>query len=139
MLFMGLYIVFINTNTEHIFKSMAQSSAKIHNHNDMIIDLEKKLELLTKGSHFITILFKNLSTENRGNAKILYNFLESEYNIQNVKLSTIVTHIKAICLFNEYLSYKDFEKITNEDIIYYLSSLRNFFIPLTNSIVLFIS
>lgn len=118
---------------------MAQSSAKIHNHNDMIIDLEKKLELLTKGSHFITILFKNLSTENRGNAKILYNFLESEYNIQNVKLSTIVTHIKAICLFNEYLSYKDFEKITNEDIIYYLSSLRNFFIPLTNSIVLFIS
>jgi hypothetical protein len=36
---------------------MAQSSAKIHNHNDMIIDLEKKIELLTKGSHLITILF----------------------------------------------------------------------------------
>jgi integrase len=104
---------------------MAQSSLNIHNNNDNLIDLEKKIELLTKGSSsYYNSLFKKLSIENMDNAKILYDFLESEYNIQNVKLSTIVTHIKAICLFSEYLSYKDFEKITKEDIIYYLSSLR---------------
>jgi len=104
---------------------MAQSSLNIHNNNDNLIVLEKKIELLTKGSSsYYNSLFKKLSIENMDNAKILYDFLESEYNIQNVKLSTIVTHVKAICLFNEYLSYKDFEKITKEDIIYYLSSLR---------------
>jgi hypothetical protein len=104
---------------------MAQSSANLHNPNDIIVDLEKKLELLTKGSSsYYSSLFKNLFTENKSNAKILYEFLETEHNIQNVKLSTIVTHVKAICLFNEYLSYKDFENITKEDIIYYLSSFR---------------
>jgi integrase len=104
---------------------MAQSSVNIHNNNDNLIDLEKRMELLTKGySSYYNSLFKKLSMENRGNAKILYDFLETEYNIQNVKHSTIVTHVKAICLFNEYLNYKDFEKITKEDIIYYLSSLR---------------
>ncbi|HET9806115.1 MAG TPA: hypothetical protein VFP49_04330 [Nitrososphaeraceae archaeon] len=87
---------------------MAQSYTNIHNLYDILIDLDKKIELLTKGaSSYYNSLFKNLSLENRDNAKILYDFLESEYNIQNVKLSTIVTHIKAICLFNEYLSYKD--------------------------------
>ncbi len=104
---------------------MAQSYTNIHNLNDVLIDLDKKIELLTKGaSSYYNSLFKNLSLRNRNNAKILYNFLESEHNIQNVKLNTIVTHIKAICLFNGYLSYKDFEKIIKEDIIYYLNSLR---------------
>jgi integrase len=104
---------------------MAQSSVNIQNHNDILIDLEKKIELLTKGSSsYYRSLFKNLSIENRDNAKTLYDFLETEHNLQNVKLSTILTHIKAICLFNEYLSYKDFEKIAKEDIIYYLNSLR---------------
>jgi integrase len=123
MLFMGLYILFINRKTGYYLKAMPQSSANIHNH--ILIDLEKQIELLTKGSSsYYNSLFKKLSTENRDNAKIHYKFLEAEHNIQNVKNSTIVTHIKAICLFNEYLSYKDFEKITKEDIIYYLGSLR---------------
>jgi len=62
---------------------MAQSSANLHNHNDMIIDQEEKLELLTKGSSsYYSSLFKNLSTENKSNAKILYEFLETEHNIQ---------------------------------------------------------
>jgi integrase len=104
---------------------MAQSSVNIQHHNDILIDLEKKIELLTKGSSsYYRSLFKNLSIKNRDNAKTLYDFLETEHNLQNVKLSTILTHIKAICLFNEYLSYKDFEKIAKEDIIYYLNSLR---------------
>jgi integrase len=104
---------------------MAQSSVNIQHHNDILIDLEKKIELLTKGSSsYYRSLFKNLSIKNRDNAKTLYDFLETEHNLQNVKLSTILTHIKAICLFNEYLSYKNFEKIAKEDIIYYLNSLR---------------
>lgn len=61
---------------------------------------------------------------NLQNATILYEFLQYKHNVQNVKSSTISTHIIAICLFNKYLGYKDFEKITKEDIITYSSSLK---------------
>jgi site-specific recombinase XerD len=61
---------------------------------------------------------------NMQSAIMLYEFLQSEHNMQNVKASTISTHTKAICLFNKYLGYKDFEKITKEDIISYLGSLK---------------
>ena len=71
---------------------MAQSSVNIQHHNDILIDLEKKIELLTKGSSsYYRSLFKNLSIKNRDNAKTLYDFLETEHNLQNVKLSTILT------------------------------------------------
>ncbi len=59
-------LLFINTKTEYIFKSMAQSSTNIQNNNDIIVDLEKKTELLTKGSSsYYNSLFKNLSIEKR--------------------------------------------------------------------------
>lgn len=65
-----------------------------------------------------------MSLINLQNATILYEFLQSEHNLQNVKPSTISTHIKAICLFNKFVGYKDFVKITKEDIITYLGSLK---------------
>jgi len=52
------------------------------------------------------MFFKNLR-----NAKILYEFLITEHDNQDVKLNTILTHIKILSLFNEYINYKDFEKI----------------------------
>ena len=65
-----------------------------------------------------------MSFKNLDNAKILYEFLITEQNYQNNKLSTKITPIKAICLFNQYIHYKDFEKITKNDIMDYLNSLR---------------
>ena len=65
-----------------------------------------------------------MSFKNLDNAKILYEFLITEQNYQNDKLSTKITPIKAICLFNQYIHYKDFEKITKNDIMDYLNSLR---------------
>ncbi len=46
--------------------------------------------------------------------KLFYELLITEQNYQNVTLSTIITHIKAICLFNQYIHYKAFEKITKK-------------------------
>lgn len=40
-----------------------------------------------------------MSFKNLDNAKILYEFLITEQNYQNNKLSTKITPIKAICLF----------------------------------------
>jgi len=97
------------------------------NNNNNVIDLEKKVHTLTKGvpsSHYYNSLFKKMYSVNMQNAIMLYEFLQSEHNMQNVKASTISTHIKAICLFNKYLGYKNFEKITKEDIISYLGSLK---------------
>ena len=56
--------------------------------------------------------------------KFFMKFLITEQNYQNNKLSTKITTIKAICLFNQYIYYKDFEKITKNDIMDYLNSLR---------------
>ncbi len=91
---------------------MAQSCANISN-NDVVLDLEKKIESICKGAYLITVHFlKKMSFKNLQNAKILYEFIITEQNYQNIKLSTKITHIKAICLFNQYVHYKDFEKIT---------------------------
>jgi hypothetical protein len=45
-----------------------------------------------------------MSYKNPRNAKILNEFLITEENYQNVKLSTKITHIKAIYLFNQYIT-----------------------------------
>jgi hypothetical protein len=57
------------------------------------------------------MFFKNLR-----NAKILYEFLITEHDNHDVKLNTILTHIKILSLFNEYINYKDFEKIIKKKI-----------------------
>ena len=102
---------------------MAQSCASIS--NDVVSDLEKEIESICKGaSSYYSSLFKKMSFKNLDNAKILYEFLITEQNYQNDKLSTKITPIKAICLFNQYIHYKDFEKITKNDIMDYLNSLR---------------
>jgi hypothetical protein len=102
---------------------MAQNCVNIS--NEAVLDLEKNIESICKGaSSYYSSLFKKMSFKNPKNAKILYEFLITEQNYQNVKLSTKITHIKAICLFNQYINYKDFEKITKNDIMDYLNSLR---------------
>ena len=53
-----------------------------------------------------------------------YDFMITEQNHTNVRLSTRLSYIKVICLFNRYLSYKDFTKITKNNILDYLNSLK---------------
>ncbi|HSL13573.1 MAG TPA: hypothetical protein VK882_04895 [Nitrososphaeraceae archaeon] len=78
---------------------MAQGCANIS--NETVLDLETKIESICKGaSSYYSSLFKKMSFKNPQNAKILYEFLMTEQNYQNVKRSTLITHIKVICLFN---------------------------------------
>jgi hypothetical protein len=87
MLVMGLYILFINKKEQTIIvKVMSQSCANIS--NDIILDLEKKIESICKGasSYYSSLLKKKISFKNPRNAKILYEFLITEENYQNVKL-----------------------------------------------------
>ncbi|HET9807745.1 MAG TPA: hypothetical protein VFP49_12635 [Nitrososphaeraceae archaeon] len=98
-----IHILFINNEKQTIIiiKVMAQSYANIS--NDVLLDLEKKTESICKGSSsYYSSIFKKMSFKNLQNAKILYEFLITEQNYQNIKLSTKITHIKAICLFRAY-------------------------------------
>jgi predicted component of type VI protein secretion system len=58
------------------------------------------------------------------NANIIYDFLITEQNHTNVKLSTRLSYIKMICLFNRYLSCRIFTKIATNNNIDYLNSLK---------------
>ena len=93
---------------------------------DIINDSEKKIRYIFQGSHrlYLDSIFKKMSSTNLQNAKIVYEFLITEHNIQNVKLNTTFIHIKTLSLFSEFLHYKDFEKITKNDIIDFLNSSR---------------
>jgi site-specific recombinase XerD len=65
-----------------------------------------------------------MASTNIQNANILYDFIITEQTHTNVKLSTMLSYIKVICLFNRYLSYKNFINITKNDILDYLNSLK---------------
>ena len=107
---------------------MAQSLANnIQNSSDLDLDknIESLLLLLTKGSPpYYKSLFIKMSSTNIQNAKLLSEFLITEYDSQNLKLSTLLSHLHIIHFFSRYRQYKDFEKITKNDIVEYLNSLR---------------
>jgi Phage integrase, N-terminal SAM-like domain len=89
------------------------------------VDLEKRIDILTASAlAYYNSIFKQLARSNPNNAQILCDFITTEYNEQNMKLGTRLTHIKIICSFIRYLQYKDFQRITKSDVIYYLNSLR---------------
>jgi integrase len=99
----------------------------IQNNSDL--NLEKNIAslllLLTKeSSPYYKSLFIKMSSANIQNAKILSEFLITEHDSQNLKLSTLLSHLHIIHFFSRYLQYRDFEKITKNDIVEYLNSLR---------------
>ncbi len=97
----------------------------VENNGLILADLEKKIRVICKEAPlYCNSIFKKMSSANLQNTKIFYQFLIEEYDNQNVKLNTTLTHIKILSLFNQFLSYKDFEKITKNDITDFLNSSR---------------
>lgn len=88
--------------------------------------LENKVRSICKGSHslYINSIFKKICNTNLENAKIFYEFLIAQHNNQNVRFNTTFTYIKILSVFSEYSYYKDFKKITKDDIIDFLNSIR---------------
>ena len=75
-------------------------------------------------SSLLSIIFKKTSSTNLQSAKIFYEFLITEHNNNNVRINTTLTYIKIISLFNEFVHYKDLEKITKTDVTDFLNSSR---------------
>lgn len=88
-------------------------------------ELEKRIDSLTASAlPYYNSIFKQLARSNLYNAQIVCDFITAEYNEQNVKLGTRLTHIKILFSFIRYLEYKDFQRITKADVLLYLNSLR---------------
>lgn len=88
-------------------------------------ELERKIIRLTEGSpqYFKSIIMK-MANANLQNAQALCEFISSETSERNLKLSSRLTKIKILCLFNRHLHYKQFQLVTKDDIRNYLDTLR---------------
>ena len=97
-----------STNITNVVTISENDSAVVE--REVGLELEKKIYSITKGasSSAYSNYFKNMASTNIQNANILYDFITTEQNHINVKLSTRISYIKVICLFNRYLSYKNF-------------------------------
>ena len=90
--------------------TMKQKQRKnfVRRQNVVIDNLEKKVIHISKGTHsilppYINSIFKKMSLDNMQNTKIFYEFLIAEYDNQNVRFNTTLTHIKILYLFSEHL------------------------------------
>ncbi len=98
---------------------------KTTNSTTRIASIQEKIDSLTTDvPSYYKSVFTKMALSNLSNAEILCEFITFEYNTQNVKQNTKLTHIKIICIFNKYLNYKDFDKMTKDDNIKYLNSIR---------------
>src|SRR5919106_4958595 len=73
------------------------------------IDVERVIDSLTEVDGYIRSAFKKMA---------------SEYREQNLKLSSRQSHIKIMYLFDRFLNYKDFQEVSKNDVLDYLSSLK---------------
>lgn len=94
--------------------------------NQTKAQIEENIESITEGAlpPYLKSMFSDLASANLQNAQILYNFLLTGHIKQNLALRTSLNHMQILCYFNRYLAYKPFERITKDDVLSYLASLR---------------
>ena len=88
-----------STNIAELVATSENDSAIVE--RGLIFELDKKIYSITKGASTSAYFnyFKNMALANIQNANILYDFIITEQNHTNVKLSTRLSYIKVICLF----------------------------------------
>jgi hypothetical protein len=90
-----------------------------------VADLEKKVSYIFKDAYTIYCdsVFKKDVLWKYTKCKHLFEFLITKYHNQNVRLNTTLTY-KVLSLFSKFLHYKDFEKITKNDVMDFLNLVR---------------
>lgn len=58
------------------------------------------------------------------NAAIIYDYISAEQTEINIKESTKGDKIKKLCWLSNYLNHKSYSRMTKQDILEYLNSLR---------------
>lgn len=90
-----------------------------------VADLEKKVRYIFKDAYTIYCdsVFKKDVFWKYTKCKDLFEFLITKHHNQNVRLNTTLTY-KVLSLFSKFLHYKDFEKITKNDVMDFLNPVR---------------
>jgi hypothetical protein len=94
--------------------------------NQTQAQLGEKIDSITEGTMppYLKSMFRDLASANLQNAQILCNFLSTGRIEGNLALITSMNHMQILCYFNRHLAYKSFERITKDDVLGYLASLR---------------
>lgn len=89
------------------------------------LDLERKIDVITKRhTPYIRNILNTIARANSQNAITICNYIFAQKNEQNIKESTSEGIIKKLAWLSSYLKHKSFSKMTKEDILEYLNSIK---------------
>jgi hypothetical protein len=74
--------------------------------------------------NYIVRLFKEMAQANPYNASIIHDYIVAEQMEINIRESTKTDKIKKLCLLSKYLNHKSLHKMTKQDVLDYLNSLK---------------
>lgn len=102
-----------------------KTSLATHSEANVELKIEGMIDQITKGAtqYFKSIVTK-MANANLQNTQTLCEFISVETSEHHLKLSSKLTKIKILYLFNRYLDYKQFQLVTKDDIKRYLDSLK---------------
>lgn len=93
--------------------------------SDIALTLLKKINSVTRNQpNYIISLYKKVAELNPENATIIYDYITAEQTEINIKESTQGDKIKKLCWLSRHLNHKSFHKMTKQDVLDYLNSLR---------------
>jgi integrase len=92
--------------------------------NDSSLHLKKIDSMTLNQPNYIVRLYKEMAQANPYNASIIHDYIVAEQIEINIKESTKTDKIKKLCLLSKYLNHKSFHKMTKQDILDYLNSLK---------------
>ena len=90
-------------------------------------ELNERIDAITKFTSrpYFNKALKKLALEYLDNATIICNYINAEQNEINIKPSTIEGKIKILIWLSNFHHGKSFNLLTKQDVLSYLSSLRN--------------
>ncbi len=93
--------------------------------NDECEDLQEKIHIITKFQKpYIPNSLKRMAQESPRNVNVICEYIITEQNEINIKESTKEGKIKCLVRFSTYLKHVPFDKVSKEDILNYLTSLK---------------
>jgi integrase len=88
-------------------------------------DLQEKIRLITMYQRpYIANSLKNMAHKSSYNVKVICEYIMAEQNEINIKESTKEGKIKCLVRLSSYLNHKSFNKLSKQDILEYLTSLK---------------
>lgn len=87
-------------------------------------DLQEKIHFTKFQKPYIANSLKRMAQQSPRNVNVICEYIIAEQNEINIKESTKEGKIKCLVRFSTYLKHVPFDKVSKEDILNYLTSLK---------------